>query len=180
MKFLAAAALPAVLCGAATELNTVSDVDLKKYQGRWYEIARTPNRFQKDCVGKVTAEYTLLGDGTLEVVNRCLSRNGEYKEARGAARRGEGAGSTGKLKVRFAPAFLSFLPFVWGDYWLLDLADDYSYAVVGEPNREYLWILSRTSQMDPDTYQKLLDRVAEHGYDPSRIVRTQQITPQVR
>lgn len=155
-------------------LAVVDSIDLRRYAGTWYEIARLPNRFQGKCLGNVTATYTLLEDGDIMVVNRCLGENGEYTEAEGLARRANSEGSNAKLKVRFAPSFLSFLPFVWGDYWVIDLAPDYSYAVVGEPNREYLWILSRTPTMDENILSEVLRRVSAQGYDLSRLMRTKQ------
>jgi len=155
-------------------LDVVPSIDLNRYVGMWYEIARLPFRFQSQCVGDVTATYTLLEDGTIKVVNRCRKQNGEIDEAEGRARRASSDGPNTKLKVRFAPAFLSFLPFVWGDYWIIDLAPDYSYAVVGEPDRKYLWVLSRTPAMDETTIQGILDRVKQNGYDLAGVIRTKQ------
>ncbi len=122
----------------------------------------------------MTATYTLRDDGKITVVNRCKKEDGSYTEAEGLAKVASSEGPNTKLKVRFAPAFLSFLWFVWGDYWIIDLAPDYSYAVIGEPNREYLWILSRTPAMSSDVYEHILDRLKNQGYDVSRLVRTPQ------
>jgi apolipoprotein D and lipocalin family protein len=155
------------------ELSTVPSVDLQIYSGLWYEIARLPNRFQEDCVRDVTATYTLDGDG-FEVVNRCRKEDNVMIEAKGRARLADKDGPHAKLEVRFAPAFLSWLPFVWGDYWIIDLAADYGYAVVGEPSRKYLWILSRTNKLDADTLSRIYDRIGQQGYDPSRLVMTTQ------
>lgn len=155
-------------------LRVVPSVDLKRYAGRWYEIARLPNRFQKDCDGDVIAEYTVIDDGQIKVINQCRKQNGETKKAEGKARLASKKGPNTKLEVRFAPSFLSFLPFVWGDYWIIDLATDYSYAVVGEPGRKYMWVLSRTPQMAESSYQEALKRAAEQGYDVSRVVKTKQ------
>lgn len=157
------------------ELNVVPEVDLKRYAGTWYEIARLPNRFQNKCAENVTATYTLLENGDIRVVNRCVQENGEVTSAEGIARMANDAGPATKLKVRFAPAFLSFLPFVWGDYWIIDLAPDYSYAVVGEPNREYLWILGRSPVLDESLLNGILGRVKEQGYDISTLIRTRQV-----
>lgn len=155
-------------------LQVVPSVDIVRYCGMWYEIARLPNRFQKDCVSDVTATYTLLDDGTVRVVNRCRKANGETSEAEGKARRKSEAEPSSKLEVRFAPAFLSIFPFVWGNYWIIDLAPDYSYAVIGEPSREYLWILSRTPALSSEVYGAILERIRGQGYDPSALVMTQQ------
>jgi apolipoprotein D and lipocalin family protein len=155
-------------------LEVVPSVDLNRYVGTWYEIARLPNSFQKKCVGDVTANYTLLDDGTVKVVNRCRKENGEMTEAEGKARRPSKDAPSSKLEVRFAPGWLSWLPFVWANYWIVDLADDYSYAVVGEPNREYLWILSRTPKMDETVYERILERMKAKGYDTAALVKTRQ------
>lgn len=152
---------------------TVASVDLDRYAGRWYEIARFPNRFQKSCAGEVTADYTRREDGRLRVVNRCRRANGSVIEASGVARVAAKDGSNAKLQVRFAPAWLSFLP-VWGDYWVLELADDYSHALVGDGGRDYLWILAREPQMDPGTYDDLVARAAAKGFDTARLQRTDQ------
>jgi apolipoprotein D and lipocalin family protein len=155
-------------------LEVVPSVDLNKYTGTWYEIARLPFKFQSQCVGDVTATYTLLEDGTIKVVNRCRKQNGEMDEAEGRAKLASKDGPNTKLRVRFAPAFLSFLPFVWGDYWIIDLAADYSYAAIGEPDRKYLWVLSRTPVMDEATFQGIVDRAKQKGYDLTGLIRTQQ------
>ncbi len=153
-------------------LRVVSSVDLARYCGTWYEIARLPNRFQSDCVCDVSASYTLLPDGEINVINRCTKSDGTITEAEGRAKRaGEGEPNS-KLKVRFAPAFLSFLPFVWGDYWIIDLASDYSYAVVGEPARKYLWILARSKQIDDGLFAEIVERVRRQGYDVSTLIKT--------
>ncbi len=156
-------------------LTVASDVDLNRYMGMWYEIARLPNWFQKKCVGEVTATYTLQGDGNIIVVNRCRKANGEYSEAQGRAKRASSKEPNTKLKVRFAPAWLSFLPMVWGDYWILILALDYTYAVIGEPERKYLWVLSRTPEMDEITLKAILEQVRQKGYDLNGLIRTPQL-----
>jgi apolipoprotein D and lipocalin family protein len=155
-------------------LEVVPSVDLNRYAGTWYEIARMPFKYQSQCVGDVTASYTLLEDGTIKVVNRCRKKNGEIDEAEGRAKLASNDGPNTKLKVRFAPAFLSWLPFVWGDYWIIDLATDYSYAVVGEPDRKYLWVLSRTPALDEMTVQGILDRAKGKGYGLTGLIRTKQ------
>jgi apolipoprotein D and lipocalin family protein len=155
-------------------LEVVPALDVARYCGTWYEIARLPNRFQKECAGDVTATYTLLEDGTLRVVNRCRKEEGGVTEAEGIARRRSDIDPPSKLEVRFAPAFLSIFPFVWGNYWIIDLAPDYSYAVIGEPSREYLWILSRTRSLHPDVFAGIIARIRSQGYDPSALVMTKQ------
>ena len=154
-------------------VQTVPAVDLGRYLGDWFEIARFPNRFQRDCAGDIRATYAKRTDGRLDVVNRCRLANGSTTEARGIARVAD-ARSFAKLKVRFAPAVLSFLPMVWGDYWILGLADDYSWATVGSPDRKYLWILSRTPSLDPKSYDAALATARANGFDVGRLVKTPQ------
>lgn len=152
---------------------TVAKVDLDRYAGRWFEIARFPNRFQKKCVGEVSAEYVRRSDGRIDVINRCRLADGSIDAAKGIARVVSTDGSNSKLKVRFAPAWLSFLP-VWGDYWILELAEDYSYVVVGDSERKYLWVLARAPQMSDEVYRDVTGRVAAKGFDVSRLVKTVQ------
>ena len=152
---------------------TVPTVDLKRYSGDWYEIARYPNRFQKECAGNVTANYSPKENGNITVANKCLKKDGRISEALGEARIVDKT-TNSKLKVRFAPGFLSFIPKVWGDFWILNLAPDYSYAVVGDPKRQYLWILNRTPQMDTATYESLLRSIEHQGFMPNKLVKTSQ------
>jgi apolipoprotein D and lipocalin family protein len=152
--------------------EVVPEVDLDKYAGRWYEVARFPNRFQKDCTGDVTATYTLREDGEIDVLNQCREKGGQFKKAEGRARRASKDGPNTKLEVRFAPAFLRFLPFVWGDYWIIDLAPDYSHAVVGDPSRKYLWVLARAPQMGEEAYRAAVSRAEAQGFDVSRLSKT--------
>ena len=141
--------------------------------GTWYEIAKFPNWFQKKCVGATRAEYRLLPDGGIEVINRCRLENGEMNEAIGKGRQ-VGPAHSPKLKVRFAPDWLAFLPMVWGDYWVIDLDADYQLVAVSEPQREYLWVLSRTPQVDPQRYQALLQRLSQQGFDVRKLEPTRQ------
>ena len=154
------------------KLEAVTYVDLARYIGTWYEIARLPNGFQKKCVSDVTANYTIQDDGQIKVVNRCRCEDGTFTEAEGRARKASSDGPNSKLEVRFAPAFLSFLPFVWGKYWIIDLAEDYSYAIIGEPSREYLWILGRSSKMDEQQLNEIIERIKTKGFDVSKLIRT--------
>ena len=160
----------------APDVKTVPKVDLQKYSGVWYEIARLPNKFQKDCAGDVSAQYTPRPDGTLTVVNRCREAGkAKLKDAEGVARVAEeGKGSNSVLEVRFAPAILSFLDGVWGDYRILELDDKYRYALVGSNDRKYLWVLSRTKTLDDAVYKRLLRDAREQGYAVQSVVRTSQ------
>ena len=150
--------------GRKDDLEVVPAVDLSRYVGQWYEIARLPNGFQKKCADSVTANYTLRSDGSIQVVNRCRKASGEFTTATGKAKIVDKK-TNAKLKVTF------FWPF-YGKYWILDLGPDYEYAVVGEPGRDYLWILSRTPQIDEELYRQLLARMQERGFDTTRMIRT--------
>jgi apolipoprotein D and lipocalin family protein len=152
-------------------VRTVASVDLDRYAGEWHEAARLPNRFQDKCAGDVRAHYARRADGRIDVTNRCRTRDGSITEARGIARVVDGS-TNARLKVRFAPAFLSFLPVVWGDYWILGLAPDYSWAVVGSPDRKYLWILSRTVVMDPARMDAALAVARAQGFATDRLLRS--------
>lgn len=163
-----------MIVGAAAPLPTQDWVDLGRYAGRWYEIARLPNRFQERCVADVAATYTLRPDGRVTVVNECRQKDGQIARAEGVARRADAKGPASRLKVRFAPAWLSFLGAVWGDYWIIELDRDYRYAVVGAPSRKYLWILSRRPELDAATFDSLVAAAARLGFDASRLERTAQ------
>lgn len=157
----------------AQEVKAVDKVELDRYVGKWYEIARFPNRFQSDCKGNVTADYTRRPDGRIDVVNRCRGEDNSVKEAAGEARITDSQ-SNAKLEVRFAPQWLSWVPFVWSDYWIIDLAPDYSTAAVGEPERNYLWILSRTPTISDETYQDIVNRLTAQGFDTAQLRKTPQ------
>ncbi len=148
-------------------LEVVDHVDLERYLGTWYEIATIPQRFQKGCVG-VTATYSLRPDGKIRVINRCRKEtlDGKLRDIEGKAWIVDKT-TNAKLKVQF------FWPFS-GDYWIIDLDADYQWAVVGHPQRKYLWILSRTPRMDQALYESLIDRVGNKGYDIAKIKPTLQ------
>ncbi|MEM9422379.1 MAG: lipocalin family protein [Pseudomonadota bacterium] len=147
-----------------------TSVNLQQYQGLWYEIARYPNRFEDKkaykCVG-VTAEYALRPDGRISVTNSCRkdTLDGQKDVAKGVAR--SVSESNAKLKVRFAPAYI---PFAEGDYWVLDLMEDYSAALVGDPAGKYLWILSRTPTLAEATQARLLTTAEAQGYDTAPLI----------
>jgi apolipoprotein D and lipocalin family protein len=153
-------------------VRAVPFVDLDRYAGDWFEIARFPNRFQRQCIGDVRATYARRPDGRVDVVNRCRAAEGET-EARGVARIVDERTSA-KLKVRFAPAWLSWLPMVWGDYWIIGLAPDYSWAVVGDPDRDYLWILARAPHLDDASMAVARTAARDNGFDVERLVPTSQ------
>ena len=153
-------------------VRTVPSVNLDRYAGDWFEIARFPNRFQRQCLGEVRATYARRSDGLVDVTNRCRTAEGET-EALGVARIADERTSA-KLKVRFAPAWLSWLPPVWGDYWIIGLAPDYAWAVVGDPGREYLWILARAPHLDGKSLAEARAAARDNGFDIERLVPTPQ------
>jgi len=144
-------------------LPTVPEVDLKRYMGDWFEVARFEHSFQKGCVGS-SANYSLLSDGEVAVINRCQDeRDGSRREAKGRAWSVDPVGNA-RLKVSF------FWPFR-GDYWIIDLGKEYEYAVVGAPSREYLWVLARQPTLDESVYTGILERTERLGFDVKRLVR---------
>jgi apolipoprotein D and lipocalin family protein len=171
MKFICKYFMPLITLFGCTSnypaLEVVRYVDLERYLGKWYEIASFPQSFQKGC-NCTTAEYFKTDNNYIKVLNSCRkdSSKGEITTAYGKAFVYDTT-SNAKLKVQF------FWPFK-GDYWIIELADDYSYAVVGHPNREYLWILSRTPTMDISTYNSLLVRVKAKGFDINKLQITNQ------
>lgn len=173
MKWLVAlVAFVGIGCGTTTtdrlrlgQLETARTVDLSRYAGVWYEVASFPKSFQRGCVAS-TATYTPREDGTIEVLNRCRdgALDGDERSVRGTARVVDPRESA-KLEVSF------FWPF-WADYWIVEVADDYSYAAVGHPSRDSLWILSRTPVMPSDSYDRLIAALRAKGYETERLVRT--------
>jgi apolipoprotein D and lipocalin family protein len=151
------------------ELQTVKHVDVNKYMGVWYEIASIPQWFQKDCVGGTTATYTLRDDGDVDVLNQCRTSEGEMKKAKGKAWLIDKE-SNAKLKVSFLPFGLKFFG---GDYWIIDLGEDYEYAVVGHPSREYGWVLSRTPELTEEALKGIMQRLEGKGYDVSLFKMTE-------
>jgi apolipoprotein D and lipocalin family protein len=157
---------PPVNRQAAAPLATVERVDIDRYLGRWYEIARYDHSFERGCTG-VTATYSKNADGSIKVVNACRkgSLTGELDVAEGSAKPQNAENS--KLAVTF------FWPFA-GDYWVIGLADDYSWALVGEPSGRYLWILSRTPQISPALRAELLGKLQAKGYNTNALIWVQQ------
>lgn len=179
MKKMIALVLAALLTACATTtterlrlppLSTVDRVELARYLGTWFEIASYPQGFQAGCTN-TTATYTLRADGEIDVANRCRvgALDGDERRASGRARVVDPV-TNARLEVSF------FGPF-WGDYWIVDLGDDYEYAVVGHPSRDYLWILSRTPTLPATTRESIVTRLRDQGYDTGRLVETLQPPP---
>ncbi len=156
---------------SAAEPKPVEKVDLLQYQGTWYEIAKLPNWFQKKCAKNTTASYKLREDGYISVINRCIEKDGEINEIEGKARIVDKQ-SNAKLEVSFA-RFL-WKNWFWGDYWVIGLADDYSWAIVGGPNHKYAWILAREKSLSKSTLVKIFDILKEQGYETDKFEFTLQ------
>ncbi|CAM8931847.1 unnamed protein product [Rhodiola kirilowii] len=159
------------------EMEVVKGIDLKRYMGRWYEIASFPSFFQPKNGVNTRATYTLNEDGTtVKVLNETWS-NGKRDYIEGVAYKADPSSDEAKLKVKFyLPPFLPIIPVV-GDYWVLYIDDDYQYAVIGQPSRKYLWILSRKNEIDEEVYKELVEKAAEQGYDVSKLHRTPHTNP---
>jgi len=147
-------------------LEVVPHVELEKYLGKWYEIAHLPAKFQEGC-NETTATYTLSKDGNISVLNQA-TKNGKIKQAKGKAKVVD-KNTNAKLKVTF------FWPF-YGDYWIIKLGNNYDYSVVGTPNRKYLWILSRTPQMNDNLYSQIIEYVKSKGFEVNKLIKTLQKT----
>jgi apolipoprotein D and lipocalin family protein len=168
-SFLATLGLP-VAVKPTQPLPTVAHLDLQRYSGRWYEIARLPLREEEKCARDVSAEY-LPEDNGLVVINRCVQADGTVKEAQGRARVPD-ARQPGELEVCFAPGLMRLWPGSWADYWVLFVDEDYRVALVGTPDRDGLWILSRTPQMEPAEFEALSSLALRYGFDTSRLIET--------
>jgi apolipoprotein D and lipocalin family protein len=151
--------------------SPVESVELRRYTGLWYEIAKIPNRFQKKCARGTTAFYSLREDGKISVVNRCLDESGKTVRAVGLAKVMDAA-SNARLKVSFVNVLGVRL--FWGDYWIIGLEENYEYAIVGHPKRDYGWILARSPQLTAETLEDIHEQLLSQGYDPDDFVLTAQ------
>ena len=152
-------------------MQVVEKVDLSRYIGTWYEIAKIPNRFQKQCVRGTTAQYTLREDGKITVLNSCFKANGKLDDAEGLAKVVDTA-TGAKLEVSFV-SFLGWRPF-WGDYWVIGLDQEYQWAVIGTPNRKYGWVLARAASLGATTLEEIWEILRSNGYDTQDFVMSPQ------
>ena len=164
--------LPVKSWADKTGLKTVASVDLSRYMGKWYEIAAIPMYFERNCHGETTAEYTLLPDGLVKVVNSCDTASHKRIAAEGRAKVTD-AKTNARLKVTFLNWF-GWRWFAGGDYWITDLARDYSYVLIGHPSRKYAWILSRTPSLPNETLEALSVKLKAQGYNPCDLVSQKQ------
>lgn len=159
---------------AAPPVQPVAHVDPQRYAGTWYELARSPNRVQAMCQGNVTATYSPMQDGSLKVINRCRDAEDRWAVSVGHAAPAGGDASGARLKLSFLPSWLRWVPGTRADYWVVMLDDDYRYAVVSEPTREHLWILSRTPTMEGAVLETIVARLRELGYPVETLIPTDQ------
>jgi len=156
---------------APVPLSALPELQLQPYLGTWYQVALFPNRFQRQCVSDTTATYRLKDNGRLEVRNRCRQADGSLDEAVGEARTvrpvEQGVVRPAQLRVSFLPSWLRWLPVGEGDYWVIQRPDDGRYAVISEPTRRYLWVLSRTPRLSPDDESAIRSRLQAQGFDLS-------------
>ena len=165
--------VPSEASGAAGAVQAVPAIDLERFLGEWYEIARIPAWFQNRCFKDTTARYQLRDDGRITVTNRCITRKGQLDQANGLARVLDPA-SKSQLKVSFV-SLLGWRPF-WGDYWIIGLDPEYRWLVVGDPKRQYGWILSRNPVMEPELLEAAFQTLERNGYTRERFVLTPQST----
>ena len=151
----------------------VQQLDLDRYMGQWFEIARMPNSHERDCAADVVTTYQRISETAVDVATACRHADGEEERMEVIARVRDTV-SKAKLELRYAPRALGWIPFVWDDYWVLDVAPTYAYALVGEPGRESLWILARTPRLDDATYDQLVAAAAAQGFDTGKLARTPQ------
>ncbi|OTG94471.1 hypothetical protein B9T24_11985 [Acinetobacter sp. ANC 4654] len=164
----------ATLAYAQTKpLQTVDKVQLDRYLGVWYEIARKPMYFENKCNRDVTATYTLNENGNVIVNNRCLSKDGQLQQSIGEAFVQNAPFNT-KLKVSFLPEAIRWLSVARGDYWILKIDDDYQTVLVGEPRRKYMWVLSRSAQPDQAVVNEYLEYAKSVGYNLTDLIHTKQ------
>jgi apolipoprotein D and lipocalin family protein len=172
---LAAALLAAasLFCAAADPVQTVPQLDLRRYAGLWYEIARLPDDAKNRCAGDVTVNYAVRKDGRMAVTQRCRMADGHFDTQRGVARpqKGDVAGGA-RLEMKFAARWLQWLPFGWDDHWVVAIDPDYDFAVVTDRERRQLWLMSRTPRVDAARLDALLAGLRTQGHPVDRLVRT--------
>lgn len=171
-SFLTVLFIAGISLAARSEIPTAHYVDLNRYIGKWYEVASIPQSFQKQCVANTTADYSFADKGLIKVLNSCDTKNGKRDVAEGRAKVVEPA-TNSKLKVTFVK-FITWVFAFGGDYWILDIAPDYSYSLVGDPSLQYAWILSRTPSLSKEKFIELESKFKALGYDTCSILTSVQ------
>jgi apolipoprotein D and lipocalin family protein len=157
-----------------SSVRVVESIDLARYAGRWFEIARLPNALQSKCAADVTAHYGLRSDGRIDVVNRCRTAAGSIADVHGISRKRTTVSADARWQVRYASPLRAMFGGAWTDYWILGIGPDYTWAVAGSPSRDRLWILSRTATMSAESYERALAIARGNGFDVGRLNRTAQ------
>ncbi|HWE49020.1 MAG TPA: lipocalin family protein [Bryobacteraceae bacterium] len=153
------------LPAADPPLRTAAGMELPKYMGQWYEVARLANRFQKSCVSATLIKYSLRPDGKFDLYNECKDSKGKLVTSTAVGRKADPQGPDSRMKVTFLRPFSA-------DYWVIDLDQDYKWAMTGQPSRDYLWILSREPKIDESLYERLVEAAKSLGFDTSKLIRT--------
>ncbi len=149
-------------------VTAIPSLDLNRYLGQWYEICRLPLKYEDKTATDITAHYSLNESGSVRVDNRCFDEDGKPTQAIGEATPADEGNS--RLKVTFLPQFIRWIPFTSGDYWVLKLAEDYSISLVGTPDREYLWLLSRMPSLYERVKEEFLSEARRQGFDLTRLI----------
>lgn len=155
-----------------TPLATVPQLDLQRYLGTWYEIARKPMRHEDATAQDITATYSMNEDGSVKVLNACINAEGEVEEVEGAATPVDATNA--KLEVTFLPKGLRWIPFTKGDYWVMRVDPQYNLALVGDPERKYLWLLARQPTLEAGVRDEWLAFARAQGYDVDDIILPRQ------
>ncbi len=153
-------------------VTSVKHIDLQQYLGKWYEVARLPMFFERNCADNVSATYSLNPDASIKVDNQCRKDNGKVMQSIGEAVPVDATNA--RLSVTFLPKWLRWTGLAKAPYWILKIDEHYTTALVGNPDHRYLWILSRTPQIDPVTYQAYLQEAQRQGFDTRKLIVTQQ------
>jgi apolipoprotein D and lipocalin family protein len=161
---------------AAQDIVTVEKVDMVRYAGTWYEIARLPNKLQAECAGDVSTTFRLRGMRSYDIETRCRRNDGSEEIDMGIARV-QDVNTGAKMEWRFLPLALAWWPFAWTDYWIVDLSPDYSWAVAAVPTREAMWILARKPELDAATYDRLVAKARAMGFETNKLIRTRHSAP---
>jgi len=156
---------------AMIDVTAIPQLDLNEYLGRWYEICRLPLRWEDETATDITATYSLNDDGNVRVDNRCFDEDGKPSRAIGEAVPVDDSNS--RLKVTFLPEFVRWLPFTRGDYWVLKIDPEYRTALVGTPDRKYLWVLSRQPRLSEETEAEYLNEARRQGFDLAKLIHPQ-------
>ena len=154
---------------AAFTPQTVANVDLRRYMGTWYEVAKIPNTFQKSCIKDITVNYSLVANNQVTGVNSCRKANGQLFQMGVQGRIKDDTNA--KLAFKITSSWLRFIPMLETDYWIVDLADDYSHATVSTSDGKYLWILARQPKLAEPVYQQILQRAAKLGFATDKVVK---------